>query len=229
MSFDGMIPGNKSKKFLERKERIRQLDRALKKLFPDARIELDFSNPWELLVAVQLSAQSTDKGVNKITKKLFKKYKKLDDYVKADIREFERDIFSSGFYRAKAKHILGAAKMIKSRFGGTVPDTLEGLLGLPGVGRKTANVFLSEIHGAHEGLAVDTHVIRFARRFNLSDHKDPARIEKDLMRLLPKKEWGTFTHRAIHYGRRLAPARPYDTAKDPLIKIYPKAAKIFRV
>jgi endonuclease-3 len=217
------------KKLKERKERIQKLDKALKKLYPTAAIELNFSIPWELMVAVQLSAQSTDKGVNKITEKLFKKYKKLDDYVCADIREFEQDIFASGFYRNKAKNILGAAKMVKEEFKGVLPKTIEDMLRLPGVARKTATVVLKEAHGVVAGITVDTHVIRFVQRYDLSDYKDPVRIERDLMELLPKKEWGTFTHRVIHYGRYLAPARTYDTTLDPLVKIYPPAAKRFRV
>ncbi len=221
-------------KLKERKARIAKLNKALAKLYPDASIELKFKNPWELMVAVQLSAQSTDKNVNKITEKLFAKYKTLDDYVKAGRsekgrREFEKDIFASGFYRAKAKNILGAAKMLKEHFGGKMPRTMEEILTLPGVARKTGNVVLAEAHGILAGVTVDTHVIRFVQRFNLSDFKDPVRIEKDLMQLLPQKEWRAFTHRVIWYGRRLAPARIYDTAKDPAHKNLPAAAKVFRV
>lgn len=221
-------------KLKERKARILKLDLALKKLYPEAVIELNFTTPLELLVAVQLSAQSTDKQVNKITERLFKKYRTLEDYVRAGktqkgIRAFEQDIFSSGFYRAKTKNILAAAKMIKENFGGTVPKTIEEMLKLPGVARKTATVVLKEAHGVVAGITVDTHVIRFVQRYDLSDYKDPVRIEKDLMQLLPKKEWGHFTHRVIHYGRYLAPARRYDTSKDPLVKIYPPAAGRFRV
>ena len=222
------------KKLKERKIRIQKLDRALKKLFPRATIELNYATPWELLVAVQLSAQSTDKQVNKITERLFKKYRTLEDYVHAGktqkgINEFERDIFASGFYRNKTKNILAAANMIKNEFGGTVPNTMAEILRLPGVARKTATVVLKEAHGVVAGITVDTHVIRFVQRFDLSDYKNPVKIEQDLMALLPKREWGSFTHRVIHYGRYLAPARTYDTAKDPLVKIYPPAAQRFRV
>ena len=222
------------KKLKERKLRIQKLDRALKKLFPEARIELNFSNPLELLVAVQLSAQCTDKMVNKITEKLFKKYKTLEDYVHAgqtqkNINQFEQDIRSSGFYRNKAKNILAAAKLIGEKHKGKVPSTIDEILKLPGVARKTATVVLTEAYGVVAGVTVDTHVIRFVQRFDLSDHLNPVKIERDLMELLPKKEWGHFTHRVIHYGRYLAPARVYDTTKDPLIKIYPPAAKKFRV
>ena len=188
---------------MTRKTRILALNRTLKKLFPKAEIELHFTNPLELLVAVQLSAQCTDKMVNKITDKLFKKYKKLDDYVRADPHEFEQDILSSGFYRNKTKNILATAKMIKKEFGGKVPDTMEDILRLPGVARKTANVVLIEAYGVVVGIPVDTHVIRFVQKFDLSDHTDPVKIEKDLMVLLPKREWKNFTHRVIGYGRRM--------------------------
>jgi len=221
-------------KLQERKARITKLNKALAKLYPNAEIELNFKSAWELVVAVQLSAQSTDKQVNKITEKLFKKYKTLDDYVHAGKtekgrREFERDIFASGFFRNKAKNILAAAKIIKEDSGGRVPNTMEKLIKIPGFGRKTANVVLAEAHQVLAGVTVDTHVIRFVQRFDLSDYKDPVRIEKDLIQLLPQKEWRNFTHRVIHYGRYLAPARKYDTSKDPLIKIYPPAANKFRV
>ncbi len=222
------------KKLKERRVRIQKLDRALKKLFPHAKIELKYKTPWQLLVAVQLSAQCTDKMVNKITEKLFKKYKTLDDYVRAGksqkgIRAFEQDIKSSGFYKNKTKNILAAARIIKEDGCCRVPNTMKELLKLPGVARKTANVVLAEAYGIVAGVTVDKHVIRFVNRFDLSDEKNPVKIEKDLMQLLPKKEWRGFTHRVIHYGRYLAPARKYDTDKDPLIKIYPSAAKQFRV
>jgi endonuclease-3 len=213
---------------------VQKLNKALKKLYPEAKIELNYKTPWELLVAVQLSAQSTDKNVNKITAELFKKYKKLEDYVRAGAnekgrREFEKDIFASGFYRNKAKNILASAKIIKKDWHGRVPHTMDEMLTLPGVAHKTANVVLAEAFGVLAGVTVDTHVIRFVKRFDLSSEKTPVKIEKDLMQLLPQKEWRAFTHRVIWYGRRMAPARIYDTSKDPLVKIYPPAAKLFRV
>ncbi|MEI7720273.1 MAG: endonuclease III [bacterium] len=226
------------KQLKARTERIKKLNTALKKLFPKAEIELNFGSPWELLVAVQLSAQCTDKMVNKITEKLFKKYTTLDAYVRAGEtvegrREFERDIFASGFYKNKTKNILAAAALVakskkESGFAGEVPQTIEEMLTIPGVARKTATVVLKEAHGVVAGVTVDTHVIRFVQRFDLSDSKNPVHIEKDLMQLLPKREWGHFTHRVIHYGRYLAPARKYDTSSDPLVKIYPPAALRFR-
>lgn len=190
---------------------------------------LRYANAWELLVSVILSAQCTDKMVNKITEKLFKKYTTLEDYVRADPREFERDIHSAGYFRAKTKNILGAAKVVQEVYGGTIPKTMEEMLVIPGVARKTANVVLGNAHGVVHGIAVDTHVRRFCIRFALTDYKDPVRIERDLMQLLPKKEWFPFTYRVIEYGRHIAPARPYQVEKDPLLKLYPPAAKVFRV
>jgi len=209
--------------------RLATLNRALKKLFPHAHIALRYSSSWELLVAVVLSAQCTDKKVNEITEKLFKKYHGVDEYARATPSEFERDIHAAGFFRAKTKNILAAAKMVRDDFGGEVPKAMPEILRVPGVARKTANVVLGNAYGTVEGIAVDTHVLRFVHRFNLSDYKDPVRIERDLMALLPKKEWFPFTYRVIEYGRTLAPARRYDTTKDPLLKIYPPAAKVFRV
>jgi endonuclease-3 len=212
-----------------RKERIKKLNAALAKLYPDAHTELNYKNEWQFLVAVQLSAQCTDKRVNIVTRELFKKYKKIEDYIQASPKEFEKAIHSVTYFHNKTKNILAAAKFIKEKYKGKLPHTMKELVEIPGVGRKTANVFLSEIHGIHEGVTVDTHVIRFVSRFDLSDYKDAVRIERDLMQLLPQKEWRLFTHRAIFYGRYLAPARKYDTSSDPLIKIYPPAAKRFRV
>lgn len=217
------------KELVERKKRITRLNRALGKLYPGAHTELNFKTPWQFMVAVQLSAQCTDKRVNIVTKELFRKYKTLSHYLRADPREFEKAIGSVTYFHNKTKNILAAAKFVQKEYKGTLPNTMAELVKIPGVGRKTANVFLSEIHGFHEGVTVDTHVIRFVRRFDLSDYKDAVRIERDLMRLLPQKEWRLFTHRVIFYGRYLAPARKYDTTKDPLIKIYPPAAKRFRV
>ena len=216
-------------RFTERKERTALLVKKLAKLFPHADIALTYKNHFELLVAVELSAQCTDKKVNEVTKVLFKKYKTLNDYVSADLHEFEQDIHQTGFYRNKAKNILAAAKRIKEVYKGKVPNTMEELLTIPGVARKTANVVLGNAYGIVEGIAVDTHVKRFAIRYDLTDSKDPVKIEQDLMRLLPKKEWFAFTYRVIEYGRTIAPARRYDTSKDPLVALYPKAGTIFRV
>lgn len=215
------------KKLTERKKRITKMSNKLRKLFPNAHIALNYSTNWELLVAVVLSAQCTDTMVNKVTAELFKKYTALDDYVRADIKEFEQDITSTGFYRNKAKNILVAAQQVKEEFGGEVPSTMDELLTLPGVARKTANVVLSNAFGKNVGIAVDTHVRRFVIRFDLSDYTDPVRIERDLMELLPQKEWNNITYGLIEYGREVCPARKHDCANHPLTKLYPPAAHIW--
>jgi endonuclease-3 len=190
----------------------------LKKLFPQAKIALHYSNNWELYVAVVLSAQCTDKKVNEVTQRLFKKYPRFEDYLRADPREFERDIKPTGFYRRKAKNILAAARYLKERFGGRLPKTMAEMLTIPGVGRKTANVILGNAYGVVEGIAVDTHVRRLARRLGLTKEKDPEKIEKDLMAILPKREWFGFTYRLIDYGRKYCPARSHRHDHCPLAK-----------
>lgn len=195
------------KKSIAEKKRAQRLLRALKKIFPNPKIALTHRNNWELLVAVILSAQCTDKKVNEVTAMLFKKYKTLDDYVRATQKEFEKNIRSTGFYRNKAKHILASAKIIKEKFHGNIPRTMKELLTLPGVARKTANIVLGNAFGVVEGIAVDTHVMRLSHRFGLSREKKPEKIEKDLMRLFPKKEWFTLTYRLIEYGRKYCSAR----------------------
>jgi len=214
-------------KLRERKVRAQKINAKLKRLFPNAKIALKFKNNWELLVAVELSAQCTDVMVNKVTPKLFKKYRTLDAYVNANPKEFEQDIKSTGFYRNKAKNILAAAKLLKNKFGGKMPKTMREMLTIPGVARKTANVVLGNAHGVVEGIAVDTHVRRFAIRFDLSDYQDPVRIERDLMAIIPKKEWFPFTYRLINYGRAVCPARKHNCSKHPLTKIYSQAAHLW--
>ena len=200
----------------ERKSKAAKIVKRLKELFPDTTIALNYSNNWELLVAVILSAQCTDKKVNEVTTKLFKKYRKLDDYVHADPKEFESDIHSTGFYHNKTNNILAAAKMVKEVFKGRVPKTMEELLQIPGVARKTANVVLGTAYGVAEGIAVDTHVIRLANLLGLTTEKNPVKIERDLMAILPKDEWIGFTYRLINYGRSYCNARPHDHAACPL-------------
>ena len=203
----------------EKRARIRRTRSAvarLKQLFPDAAMFLRYNNNWELLVTVQLSAQCTDKKVNEITPKLFARYPQLGDYVHANPREFERLIFQSGFYRNKTKNILAAAKMVADKFHGEIPKTMEEILTLPGVARKTANVVLGNAYGVVSGIAVDTHVKRMARVLGLSDETDPNKIERDLMALLPKKDWFQATYLLIEYGRKYCPARRHDTNKCPL-------------
>ncbi|MDP3901672.1 MAG: endonuclease III [bacterium] len=202
------------------KQRTAQIVTVLKELFPRAKIALDYSNNWELFVAVVLSAQCTDKKVNEVTAKLFRKYRILKDYIKAKPKEFEQDIRSTGFYRNKAKNILAAAEIIKKKYHGQLPKTMVEMLELPGVARKTANVVLGNAYSVVEGIAVDTHVIRLAYKLGLTKHTDPNKIEKDLMAILPKKEWFGFTYRLIDYGRKYCPARHNDHTKCPLKKYY---------
>ncbi|MGA1794979.1 MAG: endonuclease III [bacterium] len=208
----------------ERTKRAAAIVGELKRLFPGARIALEYRSNWELLVSVILSAQCTDKKVNEVTERLFRKYTTLDDYVNADQGEFEQDIRQTGFFRNKAKNILASAKMVKERFGGQVPRSMEELLLLPGVARKTANIVLGNAYGIVEGIAVDTHVRRLSIKLGLTDHEDPNKIEQDLMRLLPREEWFDFTYRLISYGRQICPARKHDCTRHPLTLIYPPAA-----
>lgn len=220
-----MVKKTPDTKFIERNQRIQKLDRVLKKLYPKAVCALNYSNPWELTVAVILSAQCTDKTVNTVTPALFKKYPTLKHYLKAKPQEFAKDIYKTGFFNNKTKNILAAAKKVHEDFGGKVPQTMEEILTLPGVARKTANVVLGNAYGVVEGIAVDTHVKRFARKFDLTDNVDPVKIERDLMELLPQKEWFPFTYRVITYSREICPARKHECEKHPLSKVYPKAAK----
>ncbi len=215
------------KKLKERKERVVKMNRILVGLYENPEMTLNYSNGWEMLVAVQLSAQCTDERVNKVTKKLFKKYKSVDDYANATQKEMEKDVFQTGFYRNKAKNIIAAAKMMLNVYDRNVPKTMEELLKLPGVARKTANVVLSNLYHIHEGIAVDTHVRRFAIRFDLSDYKDPVRIEKDLMEIMQKEYWSGFNHRLVHYGRDYCSARKHDCEEHPLTKIYPEAISVW--
>lgn len=188
-------------------ERIRKIFNLLAKEHPDAKIALNYTNPLELLVATVLSAQSTDKTVDKVTKSLFSKYRKAEDYANADLEELEQDIKSTGFYRNKAKYLKKLAETLVKNFESKVPQTIDQLVSLPGVGRKTANIVLSDAFGVIEGIAVDTHVRRLAQRLGLSKHKDPDKIEMDLMELFPKKQWPKLTDLLIFHGRRVCTAR----------------------
>ncbi|HEU0180404.1 MAG TPA: endonuclease III [Blastocatellia bacterium] len=210
---------SKSQPEAGRRQRARKAIQVLKRLFPRVKPSLHFSNPWELLVAVMLSARCADKKVNEVTEKLFRKYRTLDDYLRAKPKEFEQDIKSTGFYKEKARRILAAAQAIKKRFGGRVPRAMEALLQLPGVGRKTANIVLGAGYGVVEGIAVDTHVRRLARLLGLTDETDPDKIEQDLMKLIPESEWVEFSYRLIEYGRQYCPARSHDHSNCPLSRM----------
>lgn len=205
------------------KKKAARIIAELKRLFPKPKMALNYLNNWELYVAVVLSAQCTDKKVNEVTQKLFKKYSRFEDYLKASasrrtVQEFEQDIKSTGFYHNKAKSILLAAKLLKKKFHGEMPKTMKELLTIPGVGRKTANIILGNAYGIVEGIAVDTYVKRLARQLGITQETNPDKIEKDLMRILPKKEWFGFTYRLIDYGRKYCPARPHNHKNCPLYK-----------
>lgn len=209
------------------KKRWAKIEKTLRKLFPRAKIALTFGNAWELLVAVQLSAQCTDKKVNQVTPALFKKYRTLDDYVKAGksargVREFEDAIHACGFYRAKTRNILAAAKYIREKCGGKLPRTMAEMVKVPGVGRKSANVILGNAYGVVEGIAVDTHVMRLSHVLGLSKEKTPEKIEADLMAIIPRKDWFRATYMLIDYGRAYCVARPHDHAHCPLTKVLEK-------
>ena len=196
--------------------------KALRREYPDATCSLDFRTPLELLVATILSAQCTDERVNRVTKDLFRKYRSAADYAHAPQDQFERDIQSTGFFRNKAKSIIATSQAIEERFGGEVPKDLEALVELPGIGRKTANVVLGTAFGIASGVVVDTHVARVSRRLGLTAEKDPAKIERDLMDLVPKSEWVAFSHRMIHHGRRLCVARKPKCDECPLRPFCPR-------
>ena len=204
------------KKLELRAQKIRKILPILKKLYPSPKTALHYSTPWELMVAVQLSAQCTDKKVNEITPKLFKKYKKLEEYVRANPREFEKHIYQTGFYKNKTKNILAAARAVKEKWNGTLPRTMAELITIPGVARKTANVILGELYGVSEGITVDTHVRRLAQRWGLTDHQDAVKIERDLIHLVPKKEWLLFGHRVTYYGREYCSAKRHNHEKCPI-------------
>ncbi len=189
------------------KKKVKKIIEILQKEYPNAKIALNFSNSLEILVATILSAQCTDERVNKVTKELFKKYKTVDDYANADIKKFEQEIKPTGFYKTKAKNIINAAKMIKEKFAGKVPDTMEDLLKLPGVARKTANVVLGNAYGKVEGIVVDTHVRRLSYRIGLTKNTEPNKIEQDLMKIVPKDKWFIFPYLLIDHGRKICTAR----------------------
>lgn len=191
----------------ELKKRTRDIIRRLKRAYPGAKCSLNHSNPFELLVATILSAQSTDDRVNIVTADLFRKYKKPEDYLKVAPSELEKDIHSTGFFRNKTKSIQGTAKMLTEEYGGQVPHTMDELLELPGVARKTANVVLGNAFGVKAGVVVDTHVTRLSHRLGLSQEKTAEKIEQDLIPIVPKKDWVIFPHLMIYHGRKICKAR----------------------
>jgi endonuclease-3 len=189
-----------------KKQRIRPIIERLATEHADARIALRFASPLELLVSVMLSAQTTDVNVNRVTEKLFEKYRRPEDYLAVPQQELERDIFATGFYRQKARSLRGTMQMLLDEFGGEVPDAFDDLLKLPGVARKTANVVSAE-RGNAQGIVVDTHVRRLSQRLALTRQEDPVKIERDLVRLVPREDWARFPHLLIWHGRRICDAR----------------------
>jgi endonuclease-3 len=189
------------------RRRVAQILRGLDKAYPDAQCALEHTDPLELLVATILSAQCTDERVNLVTRDLFRKYRAPKDYVAAPSKVLEADIRSTGFYRNKTRSIQGACRMLLDKFDGRVPDTMETLIQLPGVARKTANVVMGVAFGKAEGIVVDTHVFRVSRRLDLTVAETPEKIELDLMELIPKQKWIAFSHQMIHHGRKTCKAR----------------------
>lgn len=195
----------------------------LKAEYPDAKTELDWTNPLELLVATILSAQTTDVRVNGVTKTLFQRYSTAQDYAEADPGELEEEIRPTGFYRNKARSLRGMARALVEEHGGEVPSTMQKLVALPGVGRKTANVVLGNAFGVDEGVVVDTHVRRVSNRLGLTAEQDPEKIEQDLMNVVPREDWTVFSHLLILHGRRICKARKPDCPNCPLNDICPSA------
>ncbi len=204
-------------------EKVNKIISLLKKEYPDVKIALNYSNPFELLIATILSAQCTDVRVNLVTKTLFKKYGTPQDYIRTPQEELEKDIYSTGFYRNKARNIKKLSEILIKNFDSEVPDNMDDLLTLPGVARKTANVVLSVAFGKNEGIAVDTHVKRVSARLGFTRNTSPDRIEKDLMGIIPKKDWGIFTLLLIRHGRQICIARKPLCKECVLNKLCPSA------
>ena len=219
-----------SRKWTQRRQRVVDaILPILKQTYPGTKCSLDYSNPLQLLVATILSAQCTDERVNAVTKTLFKKYRATKDYAAAPQEQLEKDIQSTGFYRNKAKAIRGMAQALLERHEGTVPDTMEHLTALSGVGRKTANVVLGNAFEKNVGVVVDTHVTRVANRLRLTDHLvDAVKIEQDLVRIVPQDDWTIFSHLLIHHGRAICQARKPRCEVCPLLSHCPAGQKFMK-
>ncbi|MDP3785221.1 MAG: endonuclease III [bacterium] len=217
------MPKTIPRKLFTKKDLAKEILKRLSKRFADAKIALKYNNPVQLMVAVILSAQCTDKKVNEVTATLFKKYKTARDFAKANLATFESEIRPTGFYRAKARNIIAAAKLLESRFGGRLPKTMEEMTMLPGVARKSANIILGNAHGVVEGVAVDTHVMRISQRLGLTEFSDPVKIERDLMALFPRVRWFDLTYKIIEHGRNICEAKKPKCSICPLNDICPSA------
>jgi endonuclease-3 len=207
----------------ERVERMRKILAYLKKTYPEPKTELAYDTPFQMVAAVMLSAQCTDKKVNAVTDVLWKKYKTVEDFAKADLDTFTNEISAITFYKNKAKAVLGSAKMIVEEFNGEVPKTEAELVRLPGIAYKSAHVVLGELYGIYEGIPTDTHVRRFALRFDLTNNTDLTKISKDLEILVPKKDWKYVNNGFVLYGRYVCNAFPHDCLPHPLTQIWPEA------
>ena len=212
-----------SKQVRDRLDRVAAILQILKKTYPNARCSLDHRDPLQLIVATILSAQCTDVRVNLVTKDLFRKYHTAADYAKAPVEQLEQDIMSTGFYRNKTKSIRAMAQSLIEKHGGEVPDTMEALVDLAGVGRKTANVVLGNAFGKNEGVVVDTHVGRLVGRLKLTGHTDPVKVEQDLMQIIPCEDWTIFSHLMIYHGRAICQARKPRCAECPIRQYCPSA------
>ena len=212
-------------KTTKKQERVDEILVRLKRMYPKASCTLDFTTPFELLIATMLSAQSTDARVNIVTKSLFRKYPNPQAFANATQAEMERDVRQTGFFRNKAKAVIAASKAIVEKHGGEVPRTMEELTALPGVGRKTANVVLSNAFDTPVGIVVDTHVTRVSGRLGLTSNVDAEKIEQDLMKLVPTKEWTRFSHRMIRHGRQICIARKPKCAECDLNELCPSAVE----
>ena len=224
------MPRAESRKWIDRRERVAKFVLpSLRQTYPTAKCSLDFGNPLQLLVATILSAQCTDERVNAVTKTLFKKYRSAKDYAAVPQEELEKDIQSTGFYRNKAKSIRGMAQALLDTHGGKVPETMDELTALAGVGRKTANVVLGNAFNKNVGVTVDTHVTRVANRLGLTDHLvDAVKIEQDLIRIVPQDEWTMWSHLLIHHGRAICQARKPRCEACPLLPHCPAGQKLIR-
>ena len=207
----------------ELKQRVQKIIRLLKRAYPDAKCSLNHANAFELLIATILSAQCTDARVNIVTQDLFRKYRQPEDYLKVSPKELEKDIRTTGFFRNKTKSIQGTAKVLTEEYGGKVPETIEELLELPGVARKTANVVLGNAFGIRSGVVVDTHVTRLSHRLGLSSQKTAEKIEQDLIAIVPKKDWVIFPHLLIAHGRGICKARNPLCAECAVEKLCPSS------
>lgn len=213
---------------MDKRSRVTEIIEVFDRLYSDADCTLDYKDPLELLISTQLAAQCTDARVNIVTQSLYKKYKDVYDFAKADLSELEKDIKPTGFYRNKARNIKETCKMIIEKFDGKVPDNLDDLLTLPGVGRKTANLVLGDVYGI-PGIVIDTHAKRLSNRIGLSNNEDPTKIEFDLMEIVPKENWSKFCHQLVYHGRAVCNARKPECTKCEILDYCHYGVKVISI